>query len=120
MAGIYDVTEALSDLLEPIVVKSSQPGSYVDGKWTVTPPTTNPGQAAVMPATPADEAALSVEGRQGGSVKKFYTEANVQAGDNSTRREPDVISYGGRDYRVFQVQDWVYAGGFRIAFGERI
>lgn len=118
--AIFDVTDALADLLEPVTVSSSLPGAYVKGHWVTGGVTTSTIFASVQPASNEDVNELRPEGDTLSSYKKFYSAYSFKPADKNTGTEADLLTFEGSDYKVLTVADWHGVGGYNKALAVKI
>jgi hypothetical protein len=83
-----------------------------------TPTTTQQRLAATgLVQPPSDDQILMLpEGNRTNNLLVFYTATLVQVGDQKTK-QPDVIQYQGRTFRVVRVDSWGNAG-YYAAIGQ--
>jgi hypothetical protein len=85
---------------------------------TVLTPTTTQAQGAVLPATPQQLERLDAADRVGETVA-IYTPVLLTAGSDSLAA--DVVTWQGREYEVFQVEDYTtLPGGFCVALARAV
>ena len=72
MTGVYDVTEALDDLLQSVIINRAQTGSYIKGKWTVGATVPEGALAVPIPMTQNEINNLVLEGYHGRKLIQFY------------------------------------------------
>jgi len=120
--AIYDVQDAFTDLLMPIVIIQSAPGKYVEGKWIEGTPTLTPAEAVVHPMSENEINALKIEGYQGNEMMRFYIPDKYLAEitSNVAPKTADIISYNGARYTALKIKNWISIGGYMTYFGERL
>lgn len=119
MAGIYDVTAALTDLLESVNHTTYSAGSYVEGEWIAGSPTASSIQAVCQPASQAEVLQLFPEGESDKLVYKFWSETKMKTANKATGIEADRVAYAGSTFKIISVEDWKTIGGFHTAYGEK-
>jgi len=116
--AIYDVQDAFTDLLMPIVIIQSAPGKYVEGKWIEGTPTLTPAEAVVHPMSENEINALKIEGYQGNEMMRFYIPDKYLAEitSNVAPKTADIINYNGAQYTALKKKDWVAIGGYQTMY----
>jgi len=121
MTGIYDVTEAFSDLLVGISITNSNAGGYIEGKWVEVGGAPGGAEAVVHPMSLNEANALSIDGYRGGKLLRFYIldYVDISVTDNVAKTKGDVITYDGESFIAIKKDDWKYQGGYQVIYAER-
>ena len=121
MTGIYDVTEAFSDIQTPVGIVTQSPGEYVEGKWVDGIPTTVFSQAVPHPMNENEINEANIEGYLGGEMMRFYftDTADIEVTDNPAMTKGDELIYQGNTFLILKVDDWKRIGGYTLVYSER-
>lgn len=118
--SILDMSDAFEDLLEPIVVSVSSPGSRIKGHWVPGAVTMVNSYAVAQPASNEDINELKSEGDKTSSYKKFYSTHVFKAADKALQTEADIITYNGEQFKVLTVTNWASLGNYNKVMTIRI
>lgn len=117
---MFDMSDAFPDLLEPITVTSSTPGTRDKGHWVSGATTTVNVEAVVQPASNRDINELREQGDSTSSYKKFYSEHVFKTADKVAGTEADIITYAGKDFKVLSADHWEALGNYNKIMTVRI
>lgn len=105
-----DVADAFDGWMQEIT-GTRQTGSYVSGRWVEGSGQAISFDGVVQNATPDDLQVLP-EGNRADEAIKIHTTFNLVVQSGSTTNG-DMISYGGKDWLVFNVADRKIGGYFK-------
>jgi hypothetical protein len=112
MSGIYDVTEAMGDLLQTIQVDRHPGGEYVDGFFQTGPTATVMIRAIVKPINDGLDLETIPEGYRDRELRYVYTEDALTPITIENQQQADIIHHEGATWRVIAVKDWRRIGGY--------
>ena len=118
--SLLDVSDAFDDLLEPIEVATSLPGTRDKGHWVSGGSTSTTVEAVVQPASNRDINELRAQGDATSSYKKFYSEYKFKTADKTTGTEADLITYEGEQFKVLTLANWAALGNYHKIMTVRI
>lgn len=106
-----DLLAFFPDEMVSVVLTSFSDGVYdADGKWQPGTPTTRSIRIIDPQPATADQLALMPEGEEVTDSLTTYTKEVIKT--RATGQDADEITWRGVQYKVMQVNDRVYAGGF--------
>ena len=114
MSGIYDVTEAFDDLLEPITLLKQLTGEYVEGEWVET---REPKaiQAVVQPMDYSEVKENDPTAPRDVQAIEIWTEQKIITVSTDDKNSGDGIIWNGKEYTVVEVTDYKRIGGYYSA-----
>lgn len=114
-----NVSEALDvDTSEVITVERTSGGSYVDGIYQASPPTTFKTVCSVQQPTPAELQNLT-QGERDKDIRKFISKKPVSTGSDRDGTIADVVIYKSVRYKIISAGDWD-SYGHTTSFGARV
>ena len=113
-----DVTDAFGDWLEPIAIKRSSRGDYIDGRYVTGPENEVPIMAVVQNTSPDDVLVLE-EGKRSSESIKLHTTTDLIALSEADSIIGDTFPYKGKTWEVANVARR-FIGNYHKAIAIRI
>lgn len=110
MPGIYDVTAAFEDLLEPVTIYHAS-GTYINGIWEESA-TSTLIQAVVQPAKEGELLKLDLTVPTNSEAISIWTKNPLSTGDSTDYKKNDTLTFDGKEYNLLTVKNWERIGGF--------
>ena len=110
--SVYDVTDAMNEMLVPATLIYDRRGEYINGEWVNGVPAEISINIVIQPASAARILKILPEAPRNIDAVDIWTEHKISSGNSETGEIANVIFYDGKRYKVAKVKNYGALGGY--------